>query len=218
MFSLKQVKYKDILSIRHLDMKTNKITCILGQSGSGKTTLLKLLNKLISQDEGTIYYKGKSLSDSDAVQLRREVVMLPQTPAIFSGSVKENLLIGLEYSERSPESEVKLKEVLNRVHLKKELDQSAERLSGGEKQRIALARILLMHPEVLLLDEPSSALDRETEEIIIKSLVDYTKSNNKTLIMVTHSKHIAHQFADEIIHLKNGEVIRREEEQDGGDY
>lgn len=218
MFSLKQVKYKDILSIHNLDIKANKITCILGQSGSGKTTLLKLLNKLISHDEGTIYYKGESLEDSDAVQLRRKVVMLPQTPAIFSGSVKDNLLIGLEYSERPIESEDKLKEVLKIVQLKKELAQSAERLSGGEKQRVALARILLMHPEVLLLDEPSSALDQETEEIIIKSLVDYTKSNNKTLIMVTHSKHIAHQFADEIIDLKNGEVNLEEEEQDGRDY
>ncbi|SET80097.1 putative ABC transport system ATP-binding protein [Natronincola peptidivorans] len=211
MFSFKEVQYKDILNIGNLTIKKHKVTSLVGQSGSGKTTLLRLLNKLISCDGGEIFYNNQSLGTIDPVGLRREVVMLPQAPAIFSGSIKDNLLIGLKFSEKPPVSDHQLYEVLKLVKLNKELDQDAEKLSGGEKQRVALGRVILMKPEVLLLDEPSSALDEETEDMIIEALVNYTKENNKTLIMVTHSKKIAKQFSDEIIEIKEGMVVHEEE-------
>ncbi|AKL96567.1 ABC-type transport system involved in cytochrome bd biosynthesis, ATpase and permease component [Clostridium aceticum] len=207
MFLLKEVKYKDILNIESLSIKKHKTTCIVGESGSGKTTLLRLLNKLISYDRGEIFYNNQPLSDIDSIKLRRDVVMLPQAPAIFSGSIKDNLLIGLKFSERPLASDNQLYEVLKLVKLNKELSQDTEKLSGGEKQRVALARVILMNPEVLLLDEPSSALDEDTEHIIIESLVNYTKESDKTLIMVTHSKKVASQFADEIIEIKQGKII-----------
>ncbi|PKM50426.1 MAG: ABC transporter ATP-binding protein [Firmicutes bacterium HGW-Firmicutes-7] len=206
MFSLKEVKYKNILNVKHLHIKKNKITCIIGESGSGKTTLLRLLNKLISCDSGEITYNEQSLKVIDSVELRRNVVMLPQAPAIFSGSIKDNLLIGLKFSEKPLLSDDHLTEVLNLVNLNKELHDNAENLSGGEKQRVALGRVILLHPEVLLLDEPSSALDEDTEYLIIDALVNYTRENNKTMIMVTHSKKVAHQFSDEIIEIKRALV------------
>ncbi len=211
MFSLKEVKYKGILNIRDLNIQKHKITCIVGESGSGKTTLLRLLNKLISPDTGEIFYNNKSMEYINSVELRKEVVMLPQAPAIFSGSIQDNLLIGLKFSEQSYPSDDKLYEVLKMVNLHKDLAEDAEKLSGGEKQRVALGRVILMEPEVLLLDEPSSALDEDTEHLIIKSLVDYTKKNCKTLIMVTHSKKIATHFSDKIIEIKQGTVINQEE-------
>lgn len=207
MFSFKEVKYKDILNIKSLTLKKHTVTSIVGQSGSGKTTLLRLLNKLISCDSGEIFYNNQPLSSIKSVDLRREVVMLPQTPAIFNGSIKDNLLIGLKFSEKSPVSDEKLHKMLKLVNLQKELSQDAEKLSGGEKQRVALARVILMEPEVLLLDEPSSALDEETEHMIIEALVNYTKENNKTLIMVTHSKKVASRFSDEIIEIKKDMII-----------
>lgn len=207
MFSFKEVKYKDILNIKSLTLKKHTVTSIVGQSGSGKTTLLRLLNKLISCDSGEIFYNNQPLSSITSVDLRREVVMLPQTPAIFNGSIKDNLLIGLKFSEKSPVSDEKLHKMLKLVNLQKELSQDAEKLSGGEKQRVALARVILMEPEVLLLDEPSSALDEETEHMIIEALVNYTKENNKTLIMVTHSKKVASRFSDEIIEIKKDMII-----------
>ncbi|MCC5910619.1 MAG: ABC transporter ATP-binding protein [Clostridiaceae bacterium] len=210
MFSFKEVQYKDILNIKNLTIKKHKVTCLVGQSGSGKTTLLRLLNKLISYDSGEILYHNKPLSGINAVELRRDIVMLPQAPAIFSGSIKDNLLIGLKFSERPLPSDNQLYEVLKLVKLNKELNQDAEKLSGGEKQRVTLGRVILMKPEVLLLDEPSSALDEETEYMIIEALVNYTKENNKTLIMVTHSKKVASQFSDEIIEIKEGMVINGE--------
>ncbi|ABR47766.1 ABC transporter related [Alkaliphilus metalliredigens QYMF] len=208
MFLFKEVKYKDILNIKALTIKNHQVTCIVGESGSGKTTLLRLLNKLISCDSGEILYQEQSLSAINSVELRRNVVMLPQSPAIFSGSIKDNLLIGLKFSEKQLVSDDKLSEVLKVVKLNKKLDEYAERLSGGEKQRVALARVILMDPEVLLLDEPSSALDEETEHTIIEALVNYTKDNNKTLIMVTHSKKIANHFADEVIEIKKGMLFK----------
>jgi len=211
MFVLKAVKYKDILDIKSLNINKNKVTCIVGQSGSGKTTLIRLLNKLISLDSGEILYNNQSLKDINSVELRRKVVMLPQSPAIFTGNIKENLLIGLKFSERPPASDDKLLELLRLVKLNKSLDEDSQKLSGGEKQRLALGRIILMEPEVLLLDEPSSALDEDTEHMIIEALVNYTKKNKKTLIMVTHSKKVANQFSDEIIEIKNGIVVNQKE-------
>ncbi|WP_321329531.1 ABC transporter ATP-binding protein [uncultured Ilyobacter sp.] len=207
MYRLEDVKYKDIIYIESLEILPQKITCILGESGGGKTTLIKLLNKMISPTSGDIFYKEKSLRKTDSVELRRDVVMLSQSPGIFPGSVRENLLIGLKFSEKDPADDSELVEIMKKVHLYKSLDDVAENLSGGEKQRVALGRVMLMDPKILLLDEPSSALDEKTERNIIKEVTDYVKTKNKTLIMVTHSKEIARDHADEIIEMAQGRVI-----------
>nr|WP_286907379.1 ABC transporter ATP-binding protein [Clostridium sp. UBA1652] len=207
MFLLRNVKYKDVLNIDNLTIESHKVTCIVGASGSGKTTLLRLLNKLISPDSGEILYNGGSINSIDSVKLRRDVVMLPQSPAIFNGNIKDNLLVGLKFSEKPFVSDTKLLETLQLINLKKDLNETPDALSGGEKQRLALGRVILMDPDVLLLDEPSSALDEDTEHIIIDSLVKYSRKNNKTLIMVTHAKKVANTFSDYIIEMKNGEII-----------
>lgn len=205
MFKLRNVKYKNILEIEALDISAGMVTCILGESGAGKTTFLKLLNKMITCDQGEIFYKDKLIKEIDPVALRRKVVMLSQTPAIFDGSIRFNLLLGLKYSEKGQLPDQALSKMLREVKLEKDLDDNADKLSGGEKKRIALARIMLMDPEVLLLDEPSSSLDQNTEISIIEMLVNYVKEAGKTLVMVTHSKNIADVFADAIvtIPLKN---------------
>lgn len=212
MFRLEGVKYKDILDIKQLTIPANKITCIVGESGSGKTTLLTLLNKIISCTAGEIFYNDSPIATIDSIKLRREIVMLPQTPAIFSGTVKENLLIGLKFSEKPFPNEEKLIKVLEMVGLNKSFDENADKLSGGEKQRLALGRVILMEPKVFLLDEPSSSLDEDTEKIIIEQLVHYVKQTNKTLIMVTHSKAIAQIYADHIIEIRNGKLLSQKGE------
>lgn len=211
MFLLSYVTFKNIINIEKLRIPRNKITCIVGESGSGKTTLLKLLNHLISCDGGEIYYQGKNLKELDPVLLRREVVMLSQVPLIFPGTLKDNLLIGLEYSERIPVEDKELLELLKSVKLGKSLSANASDLSGGEKQRLALSRIILMEPEVYLLDEPSSALDDETEEIIIEKMVSFTRKRNKTMVMVTHSKRIARTYGELIVTMDKGKIIQVEE-------
>jgi len=209
-FQLEKVKYKNILKIDKLQIPESKITCIIGESGSGKTTLLRLLNNLISPDEGSIFYKGRNIEDIDPIQLRREVVMLPQNPTVFSGSVKDNLLIGLEFAEKDEAGDEVLSEVLSMAQLAKPLSAIASELSGGEKQRLALARIMLLEPEVILLDEPTSALDEGTEERVIESVVEFAKRKAGTLIMVVHSKSIAQCFADFAVTIQGGEVVAEE--------
>jgi putative ABC transport system ATP-binding protein len=206
MFYLKNVQYKNILNIQELRIHKNKITCILGESGAGKSTLLKLFNKIISYDTGDILYNEKSLKEVNSIDLRREVVMLPQSPSIYPGSIKDNLLIGLNFSGKALVNDQRLDEIMNFIRLNKQLNEEASKLSGGEKQRVALGRVLLLEPEVFLLDEPSSALDETTAALIIDRLVQYTKQKNKSMIMVTHSKQIANKFADEIIQIDKGSV------------
>lgn len=211
MFTLKNVKYKHILDIAELHIENSKVTCIVGESGSGKSTLLRLLNKLISCDSGEILYKGQPINTINSIELRRNVVMLPQLPAIFPGTVRDNLLIGLKFAEKPAVNDVKLQQVLNFVHLNKELGDESDKLSGGEKQRLALGRIILLDPEVFLLDEPSSALDEDTERIIMEKLVAYTKERNRTLIMVTHSKKVAQTYSDRTIEITQGKVANSKE-------
>ena len=207
MFKLKDVKFKDILNIKDIELAEKMITAILGSSGGGKTTFLKLLNNMITADQGIIKYKEEEIESYDPVKLRREVVMLPQDPKIFKGTIKENFELTEEITGNKASKNLNYNDLLKKVSLTQNIDDFADNLSGGEKQRLALARVMLLEPKVLLLDEPSSSLDKITEEKIINMVVDYAKENNRTLIMVTHSPEIAEKFADKIINIENGEIV-----------
>ena len=206
MFKLENVIFKDILNIGKIELEKNLVTAILGSSGGGKTTFLKLLNNMITADQGEIFYKGKNIESYDPVALRREVVMLPQDPEIFKGTIRDNFKITEEIADNGISKNLNYKELLEKVSLSQNLGDNAENLSGGEKQRLALARVMLLEPEVLLLDEPSSSLDKKTEEKIIQMVVDYVRENKRTLIMVTHSPEIAEKFADRIINIEAGRI------------
>jgi putative ABC transport system ATP-binding protein len=205
-FILEGIKYMDILDILELKIPLHQVTCLLGESGSGKTTLLRLLNHLISPDSGRILFMGEELDELNPVELRRRVVMMPQAPVVFPGSVEENLLQGLVFSEKPQVPHESLALVMEKVNLSKELHTPAGVLSGGEKQRLALARILLMDPDVFLLDEPSSALDELTEKLILDSLTAYVRARGKTLIMVTHNRRMGDFYADYTVLLEKGSI------------
>ncbi len=211
MFYLKNVRFKNILNINELAIEAGKITCIVGESGSGKTTLLKLFNHLINYEQGQINYRGEDLKELDAIALRREVILVPQNPVIFPGTVRDNLQIGLLFSKKEPASDERLLEEIHRLGLYKQLDDQTDTFSGGEKQRLALARVILMDPEVLLLDEPTSALDDNTVDKVMDRILDYVKSRGKTLVMVTHSRQLAQMAGHIIITLDNGSVSGIEE-------
>ncbi len=205
-FVLKNVRCRNIIRVQELSIAAGETTCVLGESGSGKTTLLKLLNHMIDYEQGTITYRGQELKNLNAVSLRREVILLPQVPVIFPGTIKDNLLIGLIFAGKEPADDSRLLAELQKVGLQKELDSDADPLSGGEKQRLALARAMLMEPKVLLLDEPTSALDEEIEHKIITYINDYLACGGNTLILVTHATRLATEMADKIVTIKNGIV------------
>ncbi len=211
LFLLEQVRYKHILDISECAIASNKITCMLGPSGSGKTTFLRLLNKMISPDSGCIYYQSKELGTIKSVDLRRKVCLLSQEARIFEGNVRDNLLQGIRYHEKLPPSQEALHQILHQVQLNKSLEDDCLPFSGGEKQRLALARVLLLNPEVFLLDEPSSSLDEATEKLIIDMITKEAKKKDKTVIMITHSRQIAQEHADFIIHFLEGKGPARVE-------
>jgi putative ABC transport system ATP-binding protein len=208
MFKLEKIKFKDILDIEEISLEENMVTAILGSSGGGKTTFLKLLNNMITADQGKVIYRGKDIETYDPVSLRREVVMMPQDPQIFKGTIKDNFIKTEEINDNKNSKSLNYNELLRKVSLTQNLDDTADNLSGGEKQRLALARVMLLEPKVLLLDEPSSSLDKKTEEKIIEMVVDYVRKNDRTLIMVTHSPEIAEKFADKIINIEKGKIIK----------
>nr|WP_275899678.1 ABC transporter ATP-binding protein [Bacillus piscicola] len=198
---MKDATYKDILSIRKLTFSDKEVTSIIGESGTGKSTLLKMLNNLISPTGGSIFYNGTNLTEIDPIALRREVVMLSQTPVLFGKTVRENLEAGLHFAEKPAIADEKLTEALHYLYLDKDLDEKAEKLSGGEQQRLALARILLMKPSVSLLDEPTSALDEELEQGVMARFIEQARAIGAVVIFVTHSKAIAETYSDRMIDL-----------------
>jgi len=206
-FTLDSVTYKGIISIDRLEIPGGKVTCVVGESGSGKTTLLRMLNNLVSPEKGAVYYKGENVANLDPVHLRRSVVMLPQNPVVFPGSVADNLMIALEFADKSLAKDEDLAGILETVMLQKKLSDDPTEFSGGEKQRLALARVLLLEPEALLLDEPSSALDERTEGEVIGSVVNFARRRRLTLVMVIHSRELAERFADTLVTVKDGKVF-----------
>lgn len=208
MFELINIEYKEIITIPHLRLNEG-FTALLGASGSGKTTILKMLCKMISPTQGRILFRGKDLQQIDSVTHRRTVMMLTQNPAIFNGTIRDNLIAPFRLQEKDDPGDERILEVLIKVQLNKDLEMQAHLLSGGEKQRLALARVLLCDPAVYLLDEPSSSLDDDTEDEILRMVSEAAKARGKSVIMVSHSRSTAEKYAEEIIEMGNGAIINR---------
>jgi putative ABC transport system ATP-binding protein len=208
MFQFINVRYKDIIDIPSLEIKEG-LTVLLGPSGSGKTTVLRMLNKMISPTAGTIRFCGTNLSELKSVEHRRTVMTLMQSPAMFEGTIRDNLTIPFRFQEKESPADIALHGVLENVQLDKALDTPVHQLSGGEKQRVALARVFLCDPKVYLLDEPSSALDDATEDAIINLVASHVAADHKSAVMVTHSKAVAEKYADEVIEMADGRITGR---------
>ena len=206
MFEIHNLIFKNILNIDHLKIDRS-ITCLTGPSGCGKSTLLRMLNKMEVPDSGIIKYAGEELINLDTINLRRQVTMLPQTAVIYEGNVKDNLLIGFKMQHRETPSDDALNEMLIKMQLKLDLSAEVKKLSGGEKQRLCLARVLLLDSEVYLLDEPGSALDPNNEAIIMSRLVEFIRERKKQLIMVTHSFDKVEEYTDHLIQMEGGRIL-----------
>lgn len=180
-----------------------------GPSGSGKSTLLKLLNNLISASEGSILYKGKEIESYDPIDLRREISYCLQTPVLFGDVVREDMEFVFK-SRGQAYQEEKVSEVMEYFQLSEGyLDKEVMNLSGGEKQRLALVRSLLFMPEVLLLDEVTSALD-ETNASIVEGAIKLLNQKGITVIWISHQVKRHEPLANKIIGLKGGKLDEME--------
>lgn len=205
-FKLQNATYGRILKIPELIIPAGALFTVTGKSGSGKTTLLKLLNNLISCDEGDLYYRGSNIKSLDPVALRRRVVMVPQAPFIFPGSLEENIRLAFYFSRKEPPAKEQIKELLASFDLPVDPLQDTHNLSGGEKQRLALIRALLLEPETLLLDEPTAALDDENTEIVLRYLTDWVNRDGRALVMVSHAGEQVKAKSGTVLILNNGQV------------
>jgi len=214
-FKLENINYTidglEILNDISLTIRPKDFVVLMGPSGSGKSTLLRMLNCLNSQSSGNIFFNDKLISDYDITLLRKKVGMVFQSPTMVNGTVRENLIMTQKWTKEgnSPSAD-ELIEILEKVGLNSEfLDKDARSLSGGEQHRVALARVLLNKPEVLLLDEPTANLDPQLAIKILKLVYQLYQDLKLTVILVSHDHQIIKQFAKRVVYLVGGEIIEK---------
>jgi putative ABC transport system ATP-binding protein len=196
-----------------VDIKSGDFVAIIGASGSGKSTMMNLIGCLDIPSEGHIYLKSQDISkmrESDLSSLRGKTVgfIFQQYNLIPSMSAIENVVLPLEFLEYDSDiSMARAKEILNLVGLGTKMHNLPSQLSGGEQQRVSIARSLASNPEIILADEPTGALDSVTGKEVLKTLKKLWKEQGKTIIMVTHDLNLA-QYAHTIIELKDGKILR----------
>jgi putative ABC transport system ATP-binding protein len=184
-----------------LELPADRTTVVVGPSGAGKSTLLRLCNRLEVPTSGTVRFHDTPLDELDPRAHRRRVGMVFQQPTTFPGSVGDNLLVAHPGADHGA-----LHDVLQAVGLDGDLhDREADQLSGGEAQRLCIARALLTGPEVLLLDEPTSSLDEGARDEV-EALTDRLRERGVVLVWVTHDQAQAARRGDHVVALRGGRV------------
>jgi ABC-type multidrug transport system ATPase subunit len=181
-------------------------TCLAGPSGSGKSTTLRLLNRLADPETGIVRYRGEDVRELDPLELRREVCLVPQLPALLEGTVADNIA----FAARCAQREVDPATLLDLAGLDASFaERDASKLSVGEQQRAMLARALALEPSVLLLDEPTSALDQDTRDAVEATLRDLRERLEISLVLVTHDLAQARRMSDWLVRIQAGEAVEQ---------
>ncbi|MFC1549710.1 ATP-binding cassette domain-containing protein [Candidatus Neomarinimicrobiota bacterium] len=213
LFVLKNISVRrkalSILKNVSLTVNNQEFLAILGPSGAGKSTLLRLLNGLDSPTSGSVTYAAQPFQNHNIVKLREEIGIVFQNPVMVFGSVRENLKLSERWKKHTePIHDDKLVEALQSVDLSPNLlDKDARSLSGGEKQRIALARVLLNEPRVLLLDELTANLDPNLARYIMQTIYHLYEKLNLTIIIVSHDHKLVQQFISRVAFLIEGKLV-----------
>jgi tungstate transport system ATP-binding protein len=196
-----------VLDINRLDIEARTITGVTGPNGSGKSTLMRILAFIEEPASGRISFQGRPLSQVD-LDARRHVTMLSQEPYLLKRSVRANVSYGLKI-RGIKDTRSRVDRALRQVGL--DPDRFAHRswreLSGGEAQRVALATRLVLQPKVLLLDEPTASVDRESSELIQRAALDARNQWGATLIVISHHLPWLQQVADRILSIDYGYLV-----------
>ena len=185
-------------------MQGGKIIFLLGVNGAGKSTLMRIVSGLEEADSGKILFNNQVI---DSKAMRQVSTLVFQKTAMFTMSVYDNLAFGLKI-RKVPQEKIspKVADALHDVRLSGFEKRRAKKLSGGEQQRLALARAFLLDSRVLLLDEPTANLDPNSS-IIIEKAIAAKKTANRIIVMATHNLSQARRMADEVVHIYNGQIV-----------
>ncbi len=197
------------LNIPYAVFNGNRVNVLIGPNGSGKSTLIRILNMLEKPDNGKIIFRGSDVysSKTSVIEARKKMAAVFQEPLLFNISVYSNIVLGLNLRKIKISSKKEVFDFLVRkLKLENLLDRNPKSLSGGEQQRTALARALILEPEVLLLDEPLANIDQLSKEEIRSDLFEILKQIGRCTIYVTHDRNEAMIIADEVIVMNEGKI------------
>ncbi|ACL77623.1 ABC transporter ATP-binding protein [Ruminiclostridium cellulolyticum] len=207
-------KYKDTTVLKNISLEVEKgqLVSLIGESGCGKTTTLKMINRLIKPSSGKIFINGKDIEKRDIIKLRRNMGYVIQQTGLFPHmTIKENIeLIPKVQKKDSEEIRKKTYELLEMVGLEADefLDRYPSEISGGQQQRVGVARAFATDPEIILMDEPFSALDPITRISLQDELINIQAIYKKTIVFVTHDMDEAIKISDKICIMKDGEILQ----------
>ncbi|NBC85339.1 MAG: ATP-binding cassette domain-containing protein [Bacteroidetes bacterium] len=190
------------------EVEPGDVFVIFGPSGAGKSSLLRLLNRLDEPSSGTVRVRDQDYRDIPPQRLRKQVGMVPQQPTLIDGTVAENVTWGPRL-RGEPVDRERVNNLLDRLGLSGFADRQAGDLSGGEAQRVAIARTLYNEPDVVLLDEPASSLDADAARQVETLLSDVMRDLSITAILVTHDTERARRLGSRGIRMEDGRVTRR---------
>jgi len=203
----RSVKEKILVQDASFELKRGEFLAISGPSGSGKTSLLRLLNRLDEPTTGTVFVEGVDYRNLQPRDLRRKLGMVSQRPYLFPGTVADNLRFGpAQRGETLPQEAVD--SLLSQVGLRGYSERNVANLSGGEAQRVSVARTLANSPLVLLLDEPTSALDDAAKLEVEATIQKVVRDQGLTCVMVTHDLAQAARLAEQALVLEAGRIVR----------
>jgi putative ABC transport system ATP-binding protein len=187
-------------------VRQGEVLAVVGPSGAGKSSFLRLINRLDEPTGGTVLVNGRDYREIAPHELRRRVGMVMQMAYLFPGTVAANIAFGpgQRHETLSP---ARIAALLQRVGLPGYQDRDVASLSGGEAQRVSLARTLANSPEALLLDEPTSALDEASARSIEELLLGIIRERQMTCVIITHNMQQAARIADRAMHLEAGELV-----------
>jgi putative ABC transport system ATP-binding protein len=203
----RSVHEKVLVQNASFELNKGEVLAIAGPSGSGKTSLLRLLNRLDEPTSGTVFVEGVDYHDIEPRVLRRKLGMVTQRPYLFPGTVAANLRYGpAQRGEELPDESIA--DLLAQVGLKGYSGRDVANLSGGEAQRVSVARTLANSPLVLLLDEPTSALDDAAKFEVEASIQRVVRDQKLTCVVVTHDLAQAARLAERALLLESGRIVR----------
>jgi molybdopterin-binding protein len=204
--------YGDLQVLKNINLQFRRgtSTALVGPTGSGKTVLLRLIDLLEKPSSGTIYFEGTNANESNDIRLniRRQIGMVFQKPLAFKASVYDNIAYGLKVRGKKENMDKKIKEILELIGLPGYENRNALKLSGGETQRLALARAMITDPRLLLLDEPTANLDPISKKKMEKLILRINRESETTIIMTTHDLSQGQKLADRMIILYNGQILQ----------